>query len=149
MLNKKGNRGFILITSYMVITVLIILAIAFISKSVTESNLSRRKQHLIQALYLPEAGVDEAITQLRAGTSTADLVATPLADIGSYDCDWALKSGYTNRWIINSKGLVGDSVRVVRGKLRIHPFTLGQNFLRAYQIGEVGRRFAREDRIFG
>jgi len=114
MLAKIKNRGFVLIASYMVIVVLIILAVAFIAKSVSEANLARRKQRFIQALYLAEAGIDYAIVELRNGTSEANPVATSLSTIGDYDCQWALKSGSTSIWVVTSKGIVGDTEREVR-----------------------------------
>ena len=94
MLVKKNNKGFILIASYMAIVVLIILGVAFIAKSITEINLTKRKERFIQALYLAEAGADYAIIGLEAGISQADPEATALGEAGNYDCDWDLKPGF-------------------------------------------------------
>jgi len=98
----------------MVIVVLIILGAAFISKSITEVNLTKRKERFIQALYLAEAGADYAIVQLKAGISQADPEPTALGEVGNYDCDWDLKPGFSNIWRINSTGTIGDIQRRVR-----------------------------------
>ncbi|MFC1658582.1 hypothetical protein ACFL1D_04255 [Candidatus Omnitrophota bacterium] len=60
-----NRRGSILIVSYMVITVLTILTVGFIARSVTESNIFRRYANSVDSFWLAEAGIARALNELR------------------------------------------------------------------------------------
>ncbi|MFC1624252.1 hypothetical protein ACFL28_02900 [Candidatus Omnitrophota bacterium] len=62
--NFKNNKGFMLIAAYMLITVLIILAIGFSSKSIHEQRFAQRERDSVQAFWLAEAGMDSVIPSL-------------------------------------------------------------------------------------
>lgn len=63
MLNFN-NKGFILVTAYMVIAVLIILGTGLAVRSISEERVAFKERDVIQALWLAEAGLDRAISQL-------------------------------------------------------------------------------------
>ncbi|OIO34597.1 MAG: hypothetical protein AUJ70_00780 [Candidatus Omnitrophica bacterium CG1_02_40_15] len=60
---KKNNKGFVLITAYMVVAVLVIFATSFSSRTIGEKRVADKERDTIQALWLAEAGVDRAIVE--------------------------------------------------------------------------------------
>ncbi len=79
-MSNKNRKGFILITAFLALALLLILSGAFFMSSLTEQRVSQRQLANATAFYLAEAGVDDAIVRLRsdnmyAGTtpSTASL----------------------------------------------------------------------------
>jgi len=60
----KNKKGFILISAYMVVSVLVILATAFSARSIGEKRVADKERDVIQALWLAEAGLDRAIVEL-------------------------------------------------------------------------------------
>lgn len=63
----KNQKGFILIAVYLVITVLVILGAAFVSRSLSEMRIAERAKNSMQAFYLGEAGIDQAIWEVNSG----------------------------------------------------------------------------------
>lgn len=61
----KHNRGIILVACYLVIAVLLVLGGAFISRSVSENRFAKREKDAIKALYIAEAGIEQALYDLR------------------------------------------------------------------------------------
>lgn len=61
-MNKRGTA---LILTYLVITVLTILGIAFVSGSISESNMLRRHLASEQAFWIAEAGLNDALYNMR------------------------------------------------------------------------------------
>lgn len=66
----RNQKGFILIASYLVITVLVILGAAFVSRSLSEMRIAERAKDSVQAFYLAEAGVDQAVWELNSAGGT-------------------------------------------------------------------------------
>lgn len=62
--NIKDNSGFILITLYMVIAVLMILVTAFTARSISEQRVADKNRDSNRAFWLAEAGLDNAIAKL-------------------------------------------------------------------------------------
>ncbi len=62
---RDSERGFILIIMYLVSTVFLILVGAVMAYALAEFRSAQRLEASTQALYLAEAGVDDAIVQLR------------------------------------------------------------------------------------
>lgn len=60
---KKNNRGFVLITAYMAIAVLVIFATSFSSRTIGEKRVADKERDTIQALWLAEAGLDRAVAE--------------------------------------------------------------------------------------
>lgn len=110
----KKRRGFILIASYMVIIVLIILGVAFISRSITETRIAQREGRYVQALYLAEAGIDQGLERLKQTHSAED---PPPANLGTGTYDYETVASGAN-FIITSEGSVGDITRTVRVNVR-------------------------------
>lgn len=65
LLMCRRERGFLLISMYMIVMVLFMLSLAMTAHAVAEVRAAQRSQASMQALYLAEGGVDLAITQLR------------------------------------------------------------------------------------
>ncbi|MFC1698531.1 hypothetical protein ACFL1I_01060 [Candidatus Omnitrophota bacterium] len=116
----KRKKGFVLITAYMVIVVLVILGAAFISRAINETRIAQRQNRSAKALYLAEAGIDFALTQLRAGNPAGNNNAF-LAQLGNYNCVWN-RIGFTLTWEIVSTGTVDNIQRIVRVELQPDTF---------------------------
>jgi len=65
-----GNKGFTLITSYMFISVLFTFSLALYSYSVTFLDASERNKNKIVAFNFAEAGMSDALVELRQNTLT-------------------------------------------------------------------------------
>jgi len=59
-----NNKGFVLVTAYMVIAVLVILATSFSARTIGEKRVTDKERDVIQALWLAEAGLDRAVSEL-------------------------------------------------------------------------------------
>lgn len=81
-----SRRGAVLILSYAVVMVLTILSSAFIMRTVSENNIARRYAESAQAFWLAEAGVSQALRNLRADYNSSDIGDTPLG-AGGYAVD--------------------------------------------------------------
>ena len=57
LFRKDGQKGFILISSYFVIFVLIILGAVFAIRSVNESLVEKKQREATQAFHIAEAGL--------------------------------------------------------------------------------------------
>lgn len=64
-MRRPTERGFILVTLYMLLGLLLALGAVLISQAVAEVRAAQRAQAGVQAWYLAEAGVDRAIAQLK------------------------------------------------------------------------------------
>ncbi|UCB56563.1 MAG: type II secretion system protein [Candidatus Omnitrophota bacterium] len=60
MMPLKDKKGIMLIACYLVVVVLSILGSAFLIRSVGEKRIAERERDTIKALYLAEAGIDDA-----------------------------------------------------------------------------------------
>jgi len=65
-MNKKG---FVLVTSYMIVSVLLIIGIAFVMQSFNERKALTRDIESLKALNLAEAGIDDSFFNLKSTTS--------------------------------------------------------------------------------
>jgi len=63
MIAFANKKGFVLITAYMVVAVLIILATSFSSRTIGEKRVADKERDTVQALWLAEAGLDRAIAE--------------------------------------------------------------------------------------
>jgi len=84
----------------MILTVLVILVVGFATRSIGEHRVAYKERDSIQALYLAEAGLDRAISELPN---------TPLSDTlgaGSYYAETSTISG--TQFLITSKGGIPD-----------------------------------------
>lgn len=65
----RKNRGFMLMTLYLLIPLLLILTGALMAQTWTDLRASQRSQASLQGLYCAEAGIDSALVQLRQNYS--------------------------------------------------------------------------------
>jgi len=96
MLNLRNKKGFILVTAYMVVAVLVILATSFSARTIGEKRAADKERDTVQALWLAEAGADRAI---------AEFPNTPLSGtlgIGAYSTQTTQLT--STRYLINSTG---------------------------------------------
>ena len=121
-IKKLNEKGFVLITSFMIISVLIILSAAIIAQTISEKNAAQRYCESMQALFVSEAGIQRAIHQLNdSGNWTgwsdelADGEGQPyreiteiLGTVGSYYVK--IVNPLSNTPMIISRGHVPDTV---------------------------------------
>jgi len=62
---KKKQEGFVLVTVYWLLTLLVILTAVGVTTVLADLRASERLQANLQAFYLAEAGIDQSIVQLR------------------------------------------------------------------------------------
>jgi len=94
--SSKNNKGFILVTCYMIIAVLVILATGFATRSIGEQRVAFKERDSIQALWLAEAGLDKAISSL-ASTSLSGILGS-----GNYATQTTSIS--STRYLVTSTG---------------------------------------------
>ncbi len=88
----RKQNGFILVSTYILLLVLIGLGGVLVAQAVAEVRATQRTQAMFQALYLAEAGVDYSIDQLRQNYNWGgDLPGTAqaLGTLGTYRADVA------------------------------------------------------------
>lgn len=73
-----GKKGAVLIYIFLVIVVLTILGVAIFNKSVSERSLAQQYVDSTQAFWLAEAGVNQALYELRNNYDTASVSSTGL-----------------------------------------------------------------------
>lgn len=79
------EKGIILVSVYWLLLILLLLSGTLVSQAIAESRSAQRSQAFFQALYLAEAGIDEAIVQLRQDYDwTAGYADAPLGTAGTY-----------------------------------------------------------------
>src|SRR3989338_8802888 len=99
---KKGKqRGFLLITSYLVISVLATFSLAYFARGNVFFNLVERTQNRMTAFNMAESGLDDAITQLAADpayTGSSGYVAMNSGTFvrGGYDVVVCAEQGNAN-----------------------------------------------------
>jgi len=112
IMNKKG---IVLITSYLVISVLLGLSMAFVFSSVNEKSISERHLRQIKSFYLAESGLDRGLEWLRSqssppsGTTSFNPFGGPIElDGGNYeviiDPEDNNPGNYLKRYQIKSTG---------------------------------------------
>lgn len=65
VLSFRNERGVILITVYLVTTLLMILGAAFMGRVVHEGKISERDRHAVEALYIAEGALQQVLYDLR------------------------------------------------------------------------------------
>ncbi|MCK4859312.1 MAG: DUF4900 domain-containing protein, partial [Candidatus Omnitrophica bacterium] len=108
----ENKKGFLLITSYLVIIVLLTLGSAFLLRSVNENKLAQREIMRKQTFYLAEAGIDRGLDEKRQGH--LGTFNQCLQNIGCYQCTLSETAPGSSRWIIVSTSTVGGVSRTVR-----------------------------------
>lgn len=101
------QRGVVLIACYLVIAALAVLGLTFLTRSISERSFASKYFNSTQALWLAEAGANQALFQLK--NSFGDLTAIPptaLAGAGEYSA--TIVSSGTNR-IVTAHGFVPSS----------------------------------------
>lgn len=102
-LQREG--GFILITVYGLLALLVIFAVAGVTCALADLRASQRTQANLQAFYLGEAGIDQAIVQFRNAGNWAG--GTSALGGGTYTVGVTPLGG--NRQRVNSTGSAGLS----------------------------------------
>jgi len=110
----RNPKGFILITSYMLIVLLVILGNAFLLTTTAHSRHVFANRKSTQAFSLAEAGVDAAIYQIKTGTSEgSDVPGYPSGEDQedperSYLMTWS-ETETEDVWSIESTGKVNGA----------------------------------------
>lgn len=100
-LKKRTESGFTLVSVYLVLVVLLILGGALVANALAEIRMAQRSEASLQALYVAEAGVDEAMVGLRDSWAAANL-GSPVGALGSYSV--TIDDIGNNRMRITSQG---------------------------------------------
>lgn len=108
----KNERGFILVTLYLLLVVFLAHGTALITRSFAEIKGAERFQGITHAFYVAEAGVDWAITQLRADPLWAGGTGT-MANVGG-DYTVVLQDLGGNRQRITSQGTANQETPAVQ-----------------------------------
>lgn len=113
-----NNRGSALLLSYMTVAFLTTLSSAFIARSVSEANLAKRQVASEQALWIAEAGLNDALVNIRASSSW-----TPSASPTTYNGGTYLVTKVTNSSNVELKatGTYDNVTRRVKGELASVP----------------------------
>lgn len=61
---KKGKEGFVLVTTLLIISIIIIITLAYVARVVTEYNLMSKMCHSSLVLDIAEGGIDQAVWQI-------------------------------------------------------------------------------------
>ena len=100
-----NKRGVALILVFTVILVLSILATAIVAKSVSESRIAQSYAQSAQAFWLAEAGVAQALTQLKNDFNNLNSIAPTSLGQGQYSVDTIVVEG-SNRRVITAHGYI-------------------------------------------
>ncbi len=87
----KSQSGFMLITIYMMIPLLLVMVGAIVAYAFSDLHAAQRSQADMQALYMAEAGIDDALVQLRdsyswtggSGVGAGGEYSVTVEDLGS------------------------------------------------------------------
>ncbi len=105
----RRDAGFILISVYLVIAVLIILVGVVLSYALSDLRSSQRLHANVQALYLAEAGVDRAIGQLRQDYGwTTGFSQAPLESAGDYSVQVTVVGNGRRRLTAQGRSTMGE-----------------------------------------
>lgn len=92
-----NKRGAALIITFMVIGALTILGSAVISRSVSERFIAQRNTESMQAFWLAESGVAQALLQLKANFDNLNSIAATDLGNGQYSIDSIVVEGSNRR----------------------------------------------------
>lgn len=103
MKKRTGEKGILLISVYLILSVTVILGGVLMAHALTDSRSSQRAQATLQAWYLAEGGIDRAIEQLRQNFAwTAGFTNTPGGNSGTYTVTVQVLDA--NRRLLTSQG---------------------------------------------
>ena len=97
-----NRKGIALIMIFAVIAILTILAASIISRSISESNIAKRYSETTQAFWLAEAGINQALYELR---NNYNLTIAPPPQLGSVGYQVNISVSGQDR-IVNSTGYI-------------------------------------------
>lgn len=84
----KNERGVLLITSLLLISIIAILSTSFLARSVGERKMITMQANRVISFHLAESGVDDAITHLATNSSYSGTGSTPTSfGQGSYSAE--------------------------------------------------------------
>lgn len=111
------KKGFVLVFSFFIISILLVLVMAIVARSITETGIAQRYLRSTQALWLAEAGVQRAIWELNNGggnwsgwTTAANgnkTILSALGSIGQYYVEVANPT--SNNPTVTATGYAPDS----------------------------------------
>ncbi|MBI2094346.1 MAG: pilus assembly PilX N-terminal domain-containing protein [Candidatus Omnitrophica bacterium] len=106
-----NHRGSVAICALGVVTVLMTLGASALIQSLNEARLSSRSLARRQALYLAEAGVDQALINLRTPADAADDIGSGTLALGTFQVDLPPVSISPSQWRVTVHGIANaDSV---------------------------------------
>ncbi len=114
-MNKRGSA---LLLSYMTVAFLTTLSSAFIAKSVSESNMAKRHVASEQAFWIAEAGLNDALYNIRLSSSWTPSASATTYNSGTY---LVTKTDYGSYVELSATGTYNNVTRRVKGVLASVP----------------------------
>jgi hypothetical protein len=108
-----NRRGAALIICYMVIAALVLLAGAFLTRSISERSVAGKYFDSTQAFWLAEAGLNKAIFQLRSNYDNLSAIPATSLGLGQYSATITLDG---NDRVITASGFVPSASSAVKIK---------------------------------
>lgn len=154
-MKMNNKRGTVLILTYLVVTVLLILGIAFVSRSIVESRIAERQKKITQALAIAEGGLERTLYHLRrdfvlnlispswADGQIDDIVyglpdtnnfyafslSSPTLESGSYSVELKNVVGASDEIWVRSTGTVDEISRVIQAYVKIEEINPWKNVI--------------------
>ena len=115
----RTRDGSVLIMSYFLVAIFLALGSATMVRSVTEQRVTLRSQDRANAFQVAEAGIEDALFQLRTG-NTASIATTSFAQ-GSYTVSITQpQSLSSNQYLVQASGQVKGLTRTVEAIARVN-----------------------------
>lgn len=149
----RGEEGFALVITLLVMTILLMMGTAFMSISSTETLIAINERNRLQAYHLAEAGAERAIAELNVNGSYSGSGGQQPLSLGTYDVTVcppncvppAVAPANPNQQLITAMGCVrncttiGNAVAVVQMTVeRSTPFQFGLFALNLVQLESSG-----------
>jgi hypothetical protein len=132
----RNNRGIVVIVSLGLVVLLSTLGSSLLTRSLNESRIGRRSLTLHRAFYMAEAGLDQALLNLRTPADAADDVTSGALLTGTYAVD-APVSLSSMVWQVTSHGYSDGEHRRVQATVQLTPQSVFQFALFGDQIVSV------------
>ena len=134
LLGLKNNRGFVLMSVFLVVSILLTFSVVSISPVISQNNISNIFKRQTQALNVADAGLDRAVMWLRTQGApptpgqNITVVTLPLTvdatnnisySASIIDCGFVTGSTSIRRYRLESTGTSGNMNRILRSYVQV------------------------------
>ncbi|PIQ89016.1 MAG: hypothetical protein COV72_05075 [Candidatus Omnitrophica bacterium CG11_big_fil_rev_8_21_14_0_20_42_13] len=110
----RKDAAFIIIATYLIISVLLILIISFAARSVSEMGSASRRNNAMQAFYLAESGIDSALVWLRTSYPAALPYNSGTVNLGNGSFSFTVSSPVSLVYNVESTAVVGNENKTIK-----------------------------------